>query len=161
MSIADCELGLTMSQTNLLKLDRVQNEAKRVILGTTKDTPHETLQFMLDLPLVQTRQTESETGQSILHCCRKSPQPTPWRHERHKRMQTWAGKSWMGQAEESIQLSSYTSWQSSRNPRSGKGTQTDSDTCTRHSCQKTQEGTLSQEWLAGKIIQTIRVHASH
>ena len=29
----------TMPQTNLLKLDRVQNEATRVILGTTKDTP--------------------------------------------------------------------------------------------------------------------------
>ena len=33
-------LGLaTMPQANLLKLDRVQNEAMRVILGTTKDTP--------------------------------------------------------------------------------------------------------------------------
>ena len=71
------QCGVLLSQTNLLKLDRVQNEAMPVILGTTKDTPHETLQFMLDLPLMQTRQTESETGQSIRQCCRKSPQPTP------------------------------------------------------------------------------------
>ena len=37
-----------MAQTNLLKLDRVQNEAVRFILGTTKDTPTETMRFMLD-----------------------------------------------------------------------------------------------------------------
>ena len=54
---SDYGLGLTiMSQTNLLKLDRVQNETIRVILGTTKDTPIETMQFMLDLPPMQTRQ---------------------------------------------------------------------------------------------------------
>ena len=39
-----------MTQTNLLKLDRVQNEATQVILETTKDTPIETMTFMLDLP---------------------------------------------------------------------------------------------------------------
>ena len=46
----------TMAQTNLLKLDRVRNEAMRVILGTTKDTPTDTMRFLLDLPPVQTRQ---------------------------------------------------------------------------------------------------------
>ena len=45
-----------MTQTNLLKLDRVQNEAMRVIQGTTKDTPTENIRFMLDLPPMQTRQ---------------------------------------------------------------------------------------------------------
>ena len=45
-----------MAQTNLLKLDRVQNEAMPVILRTTNDTPTETTRFMLDLPPVQTRQ---------------------------------------------------------------------------------------------------------
>ena len=39
-SVIDYGLGLTaMAQTNLLRLDKVQNEAMRVILGTTKDTP--------------------------------------------------------------------------------------------------------------------------
>ena len=40
LSVIDCHCGLglkTVAQTNLLKLDRVQNEAMRVILGTTKD----------------------------------------------------------------------------------------------------------------------------
>ena len=47
---------LTMSQTNLGKLNRVQKEAMRVILGTTKDTPTETTRFTLDILLMQTRQ---------------------------------------------------------------------------------------------------------
>ena len=45
-----------MAQANLLKLDRVQNKVMRVILRTTKDTPTETIRFMLDLPPMQTRQ---------------------------------------------------------------------------------------------------------
>ena len=45
-----------MTLTNLLKLDRVRNEATRVILGTTKDTPTETVRFMLELSPLQTRQ---------------------------------------------------------------------------------------------------------
>ena len=57
LSVIDYGLGLTtMAQTNLLKLDRVQNEAMRVILGTTKDTPIETTRFMQDLPSMQARQ---------------------------------------------------------------------------------------------------------
>ena len=57
LSVIDYGLGLTtVAQTNLLQLDRVQNEAMRVILGTTNDTPTETMRFMLDLPPVQIRQ---------------------------------------------------------------------------------------------------------
>ena len=57
LSVTDYGLGLTTTaQTNLLKLDRVQNEAMRVILGTTKNTPIQTTRFMLDLPPMQTRQ---------------------------------------------------------------------------------------------------------
>ena len=57
LSVIDYGLGLTtISQTNMLKLDRVQNEAMRVILWTTKDTPTETMRFMIDLPPMQARQ---------------------------------------------------------------------------------------------------------
>ena len=56
LSVIDYGLGLTtLSQSNLLKLDRVQNEAMRVILGTTKDTPIETMRYLLDLPSMETR----------------------------------------------------------------------------------------------------------
>ena len=57
LGVIDCGPGRTaMAQTNLLKLDSVQNEAMWVIQGTTKDTPIETMRFMLDLPPMQTRQ---------------------------------------------------------------------------------------------------------
>ena len=42
-------------QSNLLKLDRVQNEAMRVILRTRKDTPIETMRCLLDKPSLGTR----------------------------------------------------------------------------------------------------------
>ena len=65
LSVIDYGLGLiTMAQTNLLKLDRVQNEPMRVILGTNKDTPIEIVRFMLDPPPMQTRQ---KVEQSIKH----------------------------------------------------------------------------------------------
>ena len=35
-------------------LDRVLNEAVRVILGTTKDTPIEAMRYLLDLPSIET-----------------------------------------------------------------------------------------------------------
>ena len=54
----------TMAQTNLLKLEKVQNEAMRVILGPTKDTPIETMRFMLDLPPMQTKQKVKHTSVS-------------------------------------------------------------------------------------------------
>ena len=50
LSVIDYGLGLTtMPQTSLLKLDRVQNEAVRVILETTEDTPIETSMSVVDM----------------------------------------------------------------------------------------------------------------
>ena len=44
LSVNDYDLGLTtLSQSNLMKSDRAQNEPMRVILGTTKDTPIEAM----------------------------------------------------------------------------------------------------------------------
>ena len=62
LSVIDYGLGLTtLSQSNLLKLDRVQNEAMRVLLGTTKDTPIETMRYLLDLPSMETRHRGSKS----------------------------------------------------------------------------------------------------
>ena len=55
-NVIDYGLGLTtLSQSNLLKLDGVQNEAMRVIQGTTKNTPIEVMGYLLDLPSMETR----------------------------------------------------------------------------------------------------------
>ena len=91
LCVIDYGLGFTtMAQTNLLNLDRVQNEARRVILRTTKDTPAETMTLMLDLPPMQTRQ-KVEQVKAYFSAIKKSPQPTPRSRERHKGMQTGTG----------------------------------------------------------------------
>ena len=73
----------------------------RVILGTTKDTPTETTRFMLDLPPMQTRQKLEQVKAHF------SPVKNPHNplHEAIKDTQgcrLGRGKSWMGQAEDSI-----------------------------------------------------------
>ena len=51
LSVTVYGLGLTtMAQTNLLKLDRVQNETLQVILETTRDTSAETMSLMTQSP---------------------------------------------------------------------------------------------------------------
>ena len=91
LSVIDYGLGLTtMTQTNLLNLDRVQNEAMRVILGNTKDTPVETIRFMLDLPPMQTRQKVEQVKEYF--SAFEIPQPTPRSRERHKRVKTGTGQ---------------------------------------------------------------------
>ena len=64
-----------MAQTNPLQLDRVQNEAMRVMLGATKDTCTHKEQAVHARPPTDANQTESGAGHSILQCRRKSPQP--------------------------------------------------------------------------------------
>ena len=57
LSVNDYGLGLTtLSQSNLLKHDRVQNEAMGFILGTTKDPAIEVMHYLLDLPSMEARQ---------------------------------------------------------------------------------------------------------
>ena len=77
LRVIDYGLGLTtMARTNLRKLDRVQNEAMRVILGTTKDTPCETTRFMLDLaPTSTNHRTWSRSKHTSVPL--KIPQLTP------------------------------------------------------------------------------------
>ena len=100
LSVIDYGLGLTtLSQSNLLKLDRVQNEAMRVILGTTKDTPIETMRYLLDLPSMEIRHKVEQVKaylsamQNALHDAVKE----------EKGCRLVRGKSWMGQAEQSVQ----------------------------------------------------------
>ena len=57
LSIIDCGLVFfTISSTNLQKLERMQTEAMRTTLGTTRDTPTEAMKYILDLPPRHSRQ---------------------------------------------------------------------------------------------------------
>ena len=90
-----------MAQTNRLKLDRVQNEAKRVILGTTKDTPTETTRFMLGLPPMQTRQ-KVEQVKAYFSAVENPHNPLHESVKDTKGCRLGRGKSWMDQADNSI-----------------------------------------------------------
>ena len=74
-NVIDYGLGLTtLSQSHLLKVDRVQNKAMRVILGTKKDTPIETMRYLLDLPSMETRhkvERDGESQESTPQCCQR------------------------------------------------------------------------------------------
>ena len=103
LSVIDYGLGLTtLSQSNLLKLDRVQNEAMRVILGTTKDTPIETMRYLLDLPSMETRH-KVEQVKEYLNAMQNPKNPLHDAVKEEKGCRLARGKSWMGQAEQSIQ----------------------------------------------------------
>ena len=103
LSVIDYVLGLTtLSQSNLLKLDRVQNEAMRVILGTTKDTPIETMHCLLNLPSMETRH-KVEQVKAYLSEMQNPKNPLHDAVKEEKGCGLARGKSWMGQAEQSIQ----------------------------------------------------------
>ena len=70
-----------MARTNLLKL------------GTTKDTPIETMRFMLDLPPVQTRQKGKQV-KTYFNAVESSHNSitTPRSRKRHKGVQTGTGQ---------------------------------------------------------------------
>ena len=90
-----------MAQTNRLKPDRVQNEAKRVKLGTTKDTPTENTRFMLGLPPMQTRQ-KVEQVKAYFSAVKNPHNPLHEAVIDTQGCRLERGKSWMGQAEDSI-----------------------------------------------------------
>ena len=92
----------TLSQSNLLKLDTVQNEAMRVILGTTKDTLIETMRYLLDLPSVETRH-KVEQGKAYLNAKQNPKNPLHVSVQEEKGCRLARDMSWMGQAEQSIQ----------------------------------------------------------
>ena len=102
LSRIDYGLGLTtISQTNLQKLDRVQNEAMRIILGTAKDTPVDAMRYILDLPPMQTRQ-KVEQVKAYISAVENPQNPLNSAVQDPKGSRLARGKSWMGEAEESI-----------------------------------------------------------
>ena len=93
---------MTLSQSNLLKLDKVQNEAMRVILGTTKDTPIEVMRYLLGLSSMETRH-KVEQVKAYLNAMQNPKNPLNDAVKEEKGCRLARGKSWMGQAEQSIQ----------------------------------------------------------
>ena len=102
LSVTDYGQGLTtMAQTTLLKLDRVQYEAVRVVLGTTRDTPIETMRSMLGLQTLLTRQ-KVEQVKPYLSAVENPHNPLHEAVKDTKGCRLGRDKSWMSQTEDSI-----------------------------------------------------------
>ena len=102
LSVIDYGQGLIrVAQTDLLKLHRVQSEAMRVIIGTTKDTPTETMRFILDLPPLQTTK-KVEQVKAYFSAVGNHHNPLHEAVKDTKGCRLGRNKSWMGQAEDSV-----------------------------------------------------------
>ena len=91
-----------MSLSNLLKLDRVQNEAMKVSLGATKDTPIEAMRSLLDPPAMKTRH-KVEQAKAYLSVMQNPKNPLYDVVKEEKGCRLARGKPWMGQGEQSVQ----------------------------------------------------------
>ena len=100
LRVVDYSLGLTtLSKSILLKLDRLQNEAMRVILGTTKDTLIEAMCYLLNLSPMETRH-KVEQIKEYLNTMQNPKNPLHDAVKEEKGCRLARGKSWLGQAEQ-------------------------------------------------------------
>ena len=74
----------------------------RLILGTTKDTPIETMRYMLDLPPIQVRQKLAQV-KAYLNALENPKNPLHEAVSSQKGNRLQRGMSWMAEAEQSIQ----------------------------------------------------------
>ena len=85
----------TVSQTNLLKMDRVQN--KSIWMSHTGNPQGHThwdhaVHARSSTDVSQTETEKVEQVKAFFNAVKKSAQTTPWSHERHKRMPTGTGQ---------------------------------------------------------------------
>ena len=102
LSVLDYGLGIiTIRNTHLQKLERIQNEAMRIILGCTRMTSAAAMRYVLDLPSIEERHLIAQVkamfrvardNQHLLHCELGT--------EKGSRLKR--GTSWMAQAETTV-----------------------------------------------------------
>ena len=74
LSVIDYGFGiLTLSASQLRRLDVVQNEAMRTILGCTRDTSAEAMRHILDLPCMDERHKIAQANSVGPYVQKKSP----------------------------------------------------------------------------------------
>ncbi|RUS78738.1 hypothetical protein EGW08_013489 [Elysia chlorotica] len=104
LSVLDYGLGcLTLSEANLLKLERLQNEAMRAVLGCTRDTHIICMRFLLDLSSVRIRHKLAQ-AKTYLQVMENPHHPLYPSLLTQKGTRIKRGKSWMAEAEDSIKL---------------------------------------------------------
>ncbi|MCG8431104.1 MAG: hypothetical protein MJA29_08015, partial [Candidatus Omnitrophica bacterium] len=104
LSVMDYGLGLlTLSQTQIQRLERIQNEAMRAALGCTRDTPIACMRYLLDLPSIKVRYKLAQVKE-YLRVVEKTGHPLHASVGDDKGYRLKRGKSWMAAAEDTLSL---------------------------------------------------------
>ena len=103
ISVVEYGLGLlTLSDTQLNRLETIQNEGMRTILGCTKDTSAEAMRFLLDFPTMRERHRMAQVKAFL----RVSADPQHPLHDKVGRVVTTRlkrGSEWMTEATQTIE----------------------------------------------------------
>ena len=94
---------LTFSATQIERLEKVQNEAMRIILGCTKDKPCVTMRLLLDFPTMENK-IMAWRARSYLRISADTQHPLHSELPREKGNRLARGKSWLGRAEDVVKL---------------------------------------------------------
>ena len=98
LSVIDYGFGiLTLSASQLRRLDVVQNEAMRTILGCTRDTSAEAMRHILDLPCMDERHKLAQ-AKAYLRVCSDPQNPLHDKLGRDTHSRLKRGTEWMNQA---------------------------------------------------------------
>ena len=104
LSVIDYGFGvLTLSASQLRRLDVVQNEAMRTILGCTRDTSAEAMRYLLDLPCMEERHKIAQV-KAYLRVSSDPQNPLHHKVGREVVSRLKRGTEWMNQAANTISL---------------------------------------------------------
>ena len=102
LSVIDFGLGcLTLSGTQIQRLDRLQNEAMRAVLGCTRDTHIICMRYLLDLSSMKIRHKMAQ-ARMYLKVAEDETHPLHLKIKDEKGSRLKRGKSWMAEAEDSL-----------------------------------------------------------
>src|SRR5579871_3977640 len=94
---------LTTSDTQMDRLERIQNEAMCIILGCTRDTPCVAMRYLLDFPSMAHR-IDLWRARAHFRISANSEHPLHEEFGRESGNRLKRGKSWVGCAEDIIRL---------------------------------------------------------
>src|SRR5204863_228111 len=87
--------------TQYEKLEKIQNEAMRIILRYTKDTEIKAMRYLLDFPSIVHR-AELNRTKAYLRISRDNEHPLHAAIKTEKGNRLKIGKSWLGRAEDTV-----------------------------------------------------------
>ena len=102
LSVIDYGLGLvTISKTQLQKLERIQNEAMRTVLGCTRDTSCAAMRYLLGLTSIEERHRLAQV-RALFRIAQDKDHPLYSEIGTIKGSRIKRGKSWLAEAEDHI-----------------------------------------------------------